>query len=515
MDEGTDSDVGQRMSIEVSRPFSPDLTPILETVLDAVVVMSEDGLVLAWNAVAETTFGWTAEETLGRPLADSLIPEQHREAHDEGLRRLVAGGKARVLNRRIEISALCKDGREVPVELSITTTLSDHGRCFVGFLRDISERRDAEERLHQQALEARLTFEITQMASESDSFDAALESALSAICEITGWPVGHALVVAPSDSRLLLSTSIWVETSLDAASELKRATAETRFSAGVGLPGRILASGEPLWVSDMDHASDFPRKGTGFRGAFGFPLKNEGKVIAVLEFFTESPIAPDPALLLTVRTLGEQVGRVFERKRTHDRQQLLMNELNHRVKNILAVVQAVAHRSLTGVADPQQGYDAFMSRLMALAGAQDLLVAQDWSGASLRKIVDTAMTGCGSDDKRVTVSGPDIEVPASSAISISLAVHELCTNAFKYGALSVDGGHVQITWGPDPGRADGQFFFEWRESGGPPVSPPSRKGFGTSLIQRGIARELGGRAEIDYAPTGLVCRFTASGQSHP
>lgn len=346
----------------------------------------------------------------------------------------------------------------------------------------------------------------------SESFDAALESALSAICEITGWPVGHALVIAPSDSRLLLSTPIWVETSEGAASELKRATDETQFSSGVGLPGRILASGEPLWVSDMDHASDFPRKGTGFRGAFGFPLKNEGLVIAVLEFFTESPIAPDPALLLTVRTLGEQVGRVFERKRTHDRQQLLMNELNHRVKNILAVVQAVAHQSLAGAADPREGYDAFMSRLMALASAQDLLVAQDWSGASLRKIVNMAMTGCGSDDRRVTVSGPDIKVPAASAISISLAVHELCTNAVKYGALSVDDGHVQITWGPDPGRADGQFFFEWRESGGPPVSPPSRKGFGTSLIQRGIARELGGKAEIDYARDGLVCRFTAGGQ---
>ena len=499
--------------MEIPRLLSPDLTPILETVLDAVVVMSEAGLVLAWNAVAEATFGWTAEDTVGRPLEESLIPERYREAHDEGLRRLVAGGEARVLNRRIEIFALCKDGREVPIELSITTTAGDHGRCFVGFLRDITERRETEERLRNQALEARLTFEITQMAAESDSFEVALESALSAICEITGWPVGHALVVSAGDSRLLVSTPIWVETREGAASDLKRATAETQFFSGVGLPGKILADGEPLWVSDMDHASDLPRKGTGFRGAFGFPLKNEGTVIAVLEFFTESPISPDSALLLTVRTLGEQVGRVFERKRTQDRQQLLMNELNHRVKNILAVVQAVAHRSLAGAADPQQGYEAFMSRLMALSGAQDLLVAQDWSGASLREIVDMAMTGCGSDDRRVTVSGPDIEVPASSAVSISLAVHELCTNAFKYGALSVDGGHVRITWGREDEHKDGAFFFEWRESGGPPVLPPTRKGFGSSLIQRGIARELGGRAEIDYAPEGLVCRFTTSGQA--
>lgn len=501
--------------MEISRHLSPDLTPVLDTVLDAVVVMSEDGLVLGWNAVAEQAFGWTAEDTIGYPLAERLIPERYRRAHDEGLRRVVAGGAARVLNRRIEISALCKDGREVPVELSITTTGRDHARCFVGFLRDITERRDAEERLRRQALEARLLFEIAQMASASDSLDAALEAALEAICEVAGWPVGHALIVSDTDPPLLMSTPIWRETREGAASELKRATAETQFATGLGLPGRILASGEPLWVSDIDDAADFPRRGTGFHGAFGFPLKNEGKVIAVLEFFTESAVPPDPALLLTVRTLGEQVGRVFERKRTQDRQMLLMNELNHRVKNILAVVQAVAHQSLAGASDPQQGYDVFISRLMALSGAHDLLVAQDWSGASLRKIIQAAMTGCGYDDERVTISGPDIEVPASSAISISLGVHELCTNAYKYGALSAEGGHVHISWGHTGQPQDGRFFFEWRERGGPPVSPPTRKGFGTNLIQRGLARELGGKAEIDYAPEGLVCRFTTSGQIAP
>ena len=495
--------------MDLPHTLPPDLTPILETVLDAVVIMSEGGVVLAWNAVAAKTFGWTSNETIGQKLADKLIPERYREGHDEGLRHLVAGGQPRVLNRRIEISALCKDGREIPVELSITSADAHLKRCFVGFLRDISERRDAEEKLRRQALEAQLLFDIAQMASESASFDAALEATLAAICQITGWPVGHALVASPADSRLLLSTQVWVEAREGAASELKRATAAAQFYSGVGLPGRILASGEPLWVSDLDQASDFPRKGKGYHGAFGFPLKHEGVVIAVLEFFSESPVLPDAALLLTVRTLGEQVGRVFERKRTQDRQLLLMNELNHRVKNIIAVVQAVAHQSLGRADDPDRGYQTFMSRLMALSGAQDLLVARDWSGAPLRKIVETAMTGCGSDDKRVTVVGPEIEVPASSAGPISLAVHELCTNAFKYGALSVDGGHVQITWGRDAARGDRQFFFEWRESGGPPVSPPTRKGFGTSLIQRGIGRELGGRAEIIYDPEGLVCRFTA------
>jgi PAS domain S-box-containing protein len=512
MDYDFNFDLDASTVMKIHANLDTDLSPILDTVLDAVVVMSEDGLVLAWNAVAEKTFGWTADETLGRRLADTLIPESYRQAHSEGLRRLVAGGQAQVLNRRIEVSALCKDGREVPVELSITSAAGQYGRCFVGFLRDISERRDAETRLQRQAIEARLLFEITQMASESDSFEAALERALRAICEITGWPVGHAFVVSPGDTRLLISTSIWVEANAGAASELKRATDETRFCAGLGLPGKILDSGEPMWIPDIDLTADFPRRGTGFRGAFGFPLKNDGQVIAVLEFFTQSPVSPDAALLLTVRTLGEQAGRVFERRRTQDRQLMLMNELNHRVKNILAVVQAVAQQSLRGEGDPRQGYDAFMNRLTALSNAHDLLVGSGWAAAPLRQIVETAMAGCGSGDDRITVSGPDLEVPASGAVLISLAVHELCTNAFKYGALSVAGGHVHIAWGREDRGEDGQFFFEWRESGGPPVSPPSRKGFGTSLIQRGLGREFGGKAEIDYAPEGLVCRFSARAQ---
>ena len=350
------------------------------------------------------------------------------------------------------------------------------------------------------------------MASESDSFDTALQSTLAAICEITGWPVGHALVMSPGDSKLLLSTSAWAETREGAASKLKQATDRTDFVVGVGLPGKILASGEPLWVPDLDQALEFPRRGTGFRGAFGFPLKAEGKVIAVLEFFTESAIAPNEALLLTVRTLGEQIGRVFERKRTQDRQRLLMNELNHRVKNILAVVQAIAHRSLNGADDPQQGYAAFMSRLLALSGAHDLLVTREWAGASLREIVSAAMAGCGLDDERVTLSGPEIEIPASSAVPITLAVHELCTNAFKYGALSNDAGRVDISWGRDS-EDERLFFFEWRESGGPPVSPPARKGFGTSLIQRGIARELGGIARWNTRRRGSSA-VSAQGSSY-
>ena len=497
------------MSASFPPDLHPALSPILDTVLDAVIVIGHDGRITAWNGVAEQTFGWSAKEAVGQMLAEVVIPLQHRGAHEQGLRRLNEGGDPHVLDRRIEITALCKDGREIPVELSITRASGPSQDSFIGFLRDISERRNAEDRLKHQATETRIMFELATMAAEADSLDDALETALTAICTITGWPVGHAFLVGEGAEEPLISTSIWVELNEGAAASIRWATDQMDFAPGVGLPGRIQRSGEPLWISDTDEDDEFVRKGHGYRGAFGFPLRHGGKTIAILEFFSVDVAPPNADLLLTVRTLGEQVGRVFERKRTQDRQRLLISELSHRVKNILAVVQAVAHQTFRKSDDVGPAYDAFTSRLQALSNAQDLLVAGDWRSAPLKSIIAAALIGCGGEEARFRISGPPVEISASSAVSISLAVHELCTNAFKYGALSVQSGTVDITWGLELVESDQRYFFEWRESGGPKVSAPTRKGFGTSLIERGLARELGGQVCLSYLPEGLICRFTA------
>jgi PAS domain S-box-containing protein len=166
------------------------LQPVLDTVLDAVVVMRRDGTIAAWNGVAEATFGWSASEALDRQMGDLIIPHQHRAGHSDGLQRYNDTGVERVLNRRIEISAIDKNGREFPVELSITTALAAGDMVFVGFLRDITRRRDAEARLERQAREAQLLFDVTRLAAETDSFEEALRACLRAICSITAWPVG-------------------------------------------------------------------------------------------------------------------------------------------------------------------------------------------------------------------------------------------------------------------------------------------------------------------------------------
>lgn len=497
------------MALSTSSALHPSLAPILNTVLDAVVVLARDGRVMAWNSVSEAVFGWTEQEAAGQKLSALIIPEQHREAHEIGLARLNEGCEPRVLNRRIEITAVCRDGREIPVELSITTAQTGTDTCFVGFLRDITERRNAEALLRRQALETKLLFEIAHMAAASESFDESLERALLAICELTSWPVGHAFVVPSGSAATPISTSIWVETRKGVADEIKAATQETTFASGEGLPGMILQTGEPLWVADTDRNANFPRKGLGFRGAFGFPLKSEGKTVAILEFFSVGPKAPDPGLLQTVRALGDQVGRVFERKKTEERQQLLLNELSHRVKNILTIVQAVAHLTFHKAADLEAASAAFNSRVRALADAQSLLVDGQWRRTSLRAVIEAALSGCGDPRERARLCGPDIEVSATNAMSISLAVHELCTNALKYGALSNEQGIVDIDWGYEAAQGNKQFFFEWRERGGPPIVQPLQKGFGTHLLERGLARDLGGEVHLEYASSGFHCRFTA------
>ena len=196
--------------MDISLPNSDALArlrPILETALDAVVIIDGEGIVVAWNAVAERIFGWTAEEAVHRSMADLIVPPQHRDAHTNGLSRFQASGEARVLNQRLEITALRKDGSEFPVELSITKAALSGATLFVGFLRDISARLNSQRVLARQARESELLFRLTRLAAETESIDEVLRASLEAICELTGWPVGHALVVT-EDKGELVSTDI-------------------------------------------------------------------------------------------------------------------------------------------------------------------------------------------------------------------------------------------------------------------------------------------------------------------
>jgi PAS domain S-box-containing protein len=269
----------------------------------------------------------------------------------------------------------------------------------------------------------------------------------------------------------------------------------------------ILGRPVPLiWIPE-DLASGVPEAETAEALAAGraqderWHLRKDGS-----RFWANGLLMPlrgdDGALLGFLKILRD---RTAERE-AEERRELLINELNHRVKNSLATVQSVAVQTLRNAKDTREASALFEARLMALARAHDVLTQENWEGARLKAIVAGAIAAFqASGDDRFDVHGPDVWVSPQFALALAMAVHELGTNAVKYGALSNGSGRVEVVWSV-LGRASGRrLVLGWRESDGPPVKAPERRGFGSRLIERSLAGDLGGEARLDFAPTGLVC----------
>lgn len=221
--------------------------------------------------------------------------------------------------------------------------------------------------------------------------------------------------------------------------------------------------------------------------------------------FTASPIRDDAANI--IGTIIE-VRDISDEKAAAERQRLLINELNHRVKNTLATVQSIAAQTFRGQVE-QPVRAVFDARMAALSNAHNVLVEDNWESASLRSVIDRALAPhllAEVDANRFLLEGPDARLHPKIAVTLAMALHELMTNAAKYGALSVAEGQVSIRWllaDMDDGRQ--RLDLRWEERGGPAVAPATRKGFGSRLIERQLPLEFDGSAAITFAPTGVVC----------
>jgi len=212
-----------------------------------------------------------------------------------------------------------------------------------------------------------------------------------------------------------------------------------------------------------------------------------------------------------VRWFGTNTN-VSREHRDRERLRLMVNELNHRVKNTLATIQAIARLTLRADENPELVRENLTARIVALSQAHDVLTDAQWSGANLREIAALAGGPFALADggARIRLNGPATRLPPKTAIAIALAFHELATNAAKYGALSVDAGRIELSWKEYLEEGRRTLRIVWRETGGPPVKAPGRTGFGTRLIQRGLAADLNGRVEIAYPPEGVVCTIEAA-----
>jgi len=204
----------------------------------------------------------------------------------------------------------------------------------------------------------------------------------------------------------------------------------------------------------------------------------------------------------TTQDITQRKQREEERKQQEEKEYLLMREVNHRAKNMLSVVAAIARQTAT---NPEDFVERFSERIQALSANQDLLIRNGWHGVEIEDLVRAQLSPfAGLMGSRIVVRGPKLRVNAASAQAIGLALHELATNAGKYGALSTDRGHVDIRWG----RGGDTFTMSWNEREGPPVSAPKRRGFGTTVMEAMAERSVDGTVDLDYAPSGLAWRLT-------
>ena len=265
------------------------------------------------------------------------------------------------------------------------------------------------------------------------------------------------------------------------------------------------------WASTM-HPEDAAEIGRMMMDAIGrrVPVVVKGRYLNANQQYRVLETHARPRFSGTGEFLG-MIGvnvDVTEREEAEKARELLVAELNHRVKNTLSVVQGIAHQTFRSSSNPDEARKAFEGRLVALAQAHNLLTQANWENASLQELAETTLDTRGLNARRVLLSGPIIFLPPKEAVSIAMALHELCTNAMKYGALSNESGRIDLKWERTDG-AQPQLQLHWRETGGPPVMPPDRRGFGSMLLERTLAQDLDGEVKMTFAPTGLMCSIGA------
>lgn len=268
---------------------------------------------------------------------------------------------------------------------------------------------------------------------------------------------------------------------------------------------RSALSGEPTWAEDLPlvmHRNGYPEQ-TYWTFSYSPIFGDDGRVHGLLNIVTETTQAVADRKALEAAYAAAQE-HLREKEHLEGQLRLLNRELVHRMKNTLAMTQSIVSQSLRGAASPADALASVSARIGALAKAQDMLTSVSGRPAGLEEVVRAALVPLSDRTERFRVEGSAVLLTAQQALGLSLAIHELGTNAMKYGALSTPEGHVAVAWSLD---AEGRLAFSWVEAGGPPVVAPTRRGFGSRLTERVVADIFYGVARMSFEPEGLSFRI--------
>jgi PAS domain S-box-containing protein len=426
---------------------------LVESSDDAIVAKNTDGIVIAWNPAAEKLFGWSAEEMVGGSIR-RLVPDDRQDEEDTILARIRAGERVIPFYTK----RLHKQGHLLDVQVSVSP-VRDAGGAIIGaskMARDVGPYLEAQRRLRESEERFRL------LAENMDQF---------------AW-------IADSDGRMTWFNPQWYAfTGIEPGD-----VGADRFP--VHHPEhqeRIAASWRASLASGEEWEETFPLRGAD--GEYRWFLARA------------RPIRDEEGRI--VRWFGTGTD-ITEQREQAEQIRLLMMELNHRSKNILTTIQALARRSAPG----EEGFIArFEDRVRSLALNQDILVRRAWREVPLDELVQLQLAFIREAQGEFHIGGPPLSLAPRAAEVIGMALHELATNSLKYGALSVEGGSVRIGWSHRP---DGTgLMLWWRESGGPPVVAPERSGFGTTLIRDVPRHNLGAEVSLNFNADGvcweLIC----------
>jgi PAS domain S-box-containing protein len=425
-------------------------------------LLSPDGTLLEANRAslefAGDAFGRKREHVVGRPLWEGVwfihtpgAPEKVREA----IARAAAGEFI-----RYEVSLMRPSGEERIFELSLHPIRNAQGDVclIVPQGPDITDRKRAEEAL----------------AKSEERFRTSIVHS----------PVPTALW--DDREQILAVSQSWLKAAGFSADEFQRVDDWTILAYGER-SGEVLELVREIIATEPEARTD------------ELSLTLGGKM-RIWNYYVTSALGTQSDGRRLFVTVGQDV---TDRKAYEERIELLMRESHHRIKNILGLVQAVARQ--TAARGSERFVESFTQRIQALAANHDLLVQSQWQGADVEDLVRVQLAHFADlVGSRIAVHGPRLRLNSAAAQALGLAVHELATNASKYGALSTDSGHVDVDW-----RSDAHSFaISWTERGGPPVQPPARRGFGSTVVEAMAKRTVGGEVAVDYAPSGFGWHLT-------